>query len=84
MRAFSALDVLKAENLRQELIYLWRTPSTGLSSIFMVTHNIAEAVEMATHIVVLFPRRGRLGLVLPYPPLTRATPRAQSFNSCSA
>ena len=61
--AFSALDVLTAENLRQELINLWRTPGTGLSSIFMVTHNIEEAVEMATRIVVLFPRPGRLGLV---------------------
>ena len=69
--AFSALDVLTAENLRQELISLWRTPGTGLSSIFMVTHSIEEAVEMATRIVVLFPRPGRLGLVLenalPYP-----------------
>jgi len=69
--AFSALDVLTGENLRQELISLWRAPDTGLSSIFMVTHNIEEAVEMATRIVVLFPRPGRLGLVLdnplPYP-----------------
>ncbi len=69
--AFSALDVLTAENLRQELISLWRTPGSGLSSIFMVTHNIEEAVEMATRIVVVFPRPGRLGLVLenplPYP-----------------
>jgi NitT/TauT family transport system ATP-binding protein len=74
--AFSALDVLTAENLRQELISLWRTPGTGLSSIFMVTHNIEEAVEMATRIVVLFPRPGRLGLVLdnplPYPRDTRS------------
>ena len=69
--AFSALDVLTAENLRQELISLWRSPDTGLSSIFMVTHGIEEAVEMATRIIVLFPRPGRLGLVLennlPYP-----------------
>jgi NitT/TauT family transport system ATP-binding protein len=37
----------------------------------MVTHNIEEAVEMATRIVVVFPRPGRIGLVLenklPYP-----------------
>jgi NitT/TauT family transport system ATP-binding protein len=37
----------------------------------MVTHNIEEAVEMATRIVVVFPSPGRLGLVLenplPYP-----------------
>ena len=69
--AFSALDVLTAENLRQELISLWRSPNSGLSSIFMVTHNIEEAVEMANRIVVLFPRPGRIGLVLennlPYP-----------------
>jgi len=74
--AFSALDVLTAENLRQELISLWHTPDTGLSSIFMVTHNIEEAVEMATRIVVLFPSPGRLGLVLenplPYPRDTKA------------
>jgi NitT/TauT family transport system ATP-binding protein len=69
--AFSALDVLTAENLRQELISLWRSAESGPKSIFMVTHNIEEAVEMATRIVVLFPRPGRLGLVLdnalPYP-----------------
>lgn len=69
--AFSALDVLTAENLRQELIALWRKQDTGLKSIFMVTHNIEEAVEMATRICILFPRPGRLGLVLenplPYP-----------------
>ncbi len=69
--AFSALDVLTGENLRQELLTLWRSPGSDLSSIFMVTHNIEEAVEMATRIVVLFPRPGRVGLVLenplPYP-----------------
>jgi NitT/TauT family transport system ATP-binding protein len=69
--AFSALDVLTAENLRQELIALWRSRENNLSSIFMVTHNIEEAVEMATRIAVVFPRPGRLGLVLdnplPYP-----------------
>ncbi len=77
--AFSALDVLTAENLRQELIALWRNAQdtgTGLSAIFMVTHNIEEAVEMATRIVVLFPRPGRLGLVLdnplPYPRDTKS------------
>jgi NitT/TauT family transport system ATP-binding protein len=69
--AFSALDVLTAENLRQELIALWRSRDSGPSSVFMVTHNIEEAVEMATRIVVLFPSPGRIGLVLenplPYP-----------------
>jgi len=74
--AFSALDVLTAENLRQELISLWHSPDKGLTSIFMVTHNIEEAVEMATRIVVVFPSPGRLGLVLdnplPYPRDTKS------------
>jgi NitT/TauT family transport system ATP-binding protein len=69
--AFSALDVLTAENLRKEVVGLWQGEGTGLKSIFMVTHNIEEAVEMATRICVLFPHPGRLGIVLennlPYP-----------------
>src|SRR6195256_3512932 len=69
--AYSALDVLTAENLRNEMVTLWREQATSLKSIFMVTHNIEEAVEMATRICVLFPHPGRLGLILenhlPYP-----------------
>lgn len=62
--AFSALDVLTAENLRNEVVTLWQKQATTLKSIFMVTHNIEEAVEMATRICVLFPHPGRLGLVM--------------------
>ena len=43
---FSALDVLTAENLRTQVVDLWRgTRHAGLRSIFLVTHNIAEAVS---------------------------------------
>src|SRR5689334_4510251 len=62
--AFSALDVLTAENLRNEVVTLWKEQATTLKSIFMVTHNIEEAVEMASRICVLFPHPGRLGLVM--------------------
>ncbi|HYZ74835.1 MAG TPA: nitrate/sulfonate/bicarbonate ABC transporter ATP-binding protein [Chthoniobacterales bacterium] len=69
--AFSALDVLTAEGLREEVVSLWRGAGSTLSSIFMVTHNIEEAVQMATRICILFPHPGRLGLILennlPYP-----------------
>jgi NitT/TauT family transport system ATP-binding protein len=78
--AFSALDVLTAENLRNEMISLWHKKNTSLKSIFMVTHNIEEAVLMATRICILFPRPGRLGLMLennlPYPRDTK-TPEFQ-------
>jgi NitT/TauT family transport system ATP-binding protein len=50
---FSALDVLTAENLRGELMELWLTDQIPTKSIFLVTHNIEEAVLLADRIVVL-------------------------------
>lgn len=50
---FSALDVLTAENLRRELIELWIEHRIPTRSIFLVTHNIEEAVLLADRVVVL-------------------------------
>ena len=69
---FSALDVLTAENLRTQVVDLWRgSGHAGLKSIFLVTHNIAEAVFIATRIVIISSHPGRVRTViinpLPYP-----------------
>jgi NitT/TauT family transport system ATP-binding protein len=50
---FSALDVLTAENLRSELMELWTGKKIPTRSIFLVTHNIEEAVLLADRVVVL-------------------------------
>jgi NitT/TauT family transport system ATP-binding protein len=50
---FSALDVLTAENLRGELLELWLSKKMPTSAMFIVTHNIEEAVILADRIVVL-------------------------------
>jgi NitT/TauT family transport system ATP-binding protein len=50
---FSALDVLTAETLRGELMELWLKNQIPTKSIFLVTHNIEEAVLLADRIVVL-------------------------------
>ncbi len=50
---FSALDVLTAENLRSELLELWEKKTIPTQSIFIVTHNIEEAVLLADRIIVL-------------------------------
>ena len=50
---FSALDVLTAENLRGELLELWLAKKVPTRSIFIVTHNIEEAVLLADRIIVL-------------------------------
>jgi NitT/TauT family transport system ATP-binding protein len=50
---FSALDVLTAESLRGELLELWLNKKMPTNAIFIVTHNIEEAVMLADRIVVL-------------------------------
>ena len=50
---FSALDVLTAENLRGELMELWLKDQVPTKTIFLVTHNIEEAVLLADRIVIL-------------------------------
>src|SRR5262245_26602713 len=62
---FSALDVLTAENLRKELLGLWRKQTMPTRAVLMVTHNIDEAVSMADRIVVLDANPGRIRVELP-------------------
>ena len=50
---FSALDVLTAENLRSELLELWSKKTMPTRAVFIVTHNIEEAVLLADRIIVL-------------------------------
>lgn len=51
--AFSALDVLTAENLRRDLLRLWRARKIPTKAIVLVTHGIEEAVFMADRAVLL-------------------------------
>ncbi len=57
---FSALDVLTAENLRQEVLKLWSSEERDIKSVLIVTHNIEEAVQMADRVVVLGSHPGHL------------------------
>jgi NitT/TauT family transport system ATP-binding protein len=66
---FSALDVLTAENLRGELMELWLQKKIPTKSIFLVTHNIEEAVLLADRIIVLGrnPAKIRADFQVPFP-----------------
>ncbi len=68
---FGALDPLTAENLRSQLVDLWRDPATGVNTLVVVTHSVEEAVFLAGRIVVFGSNPGRVReeLVnpLPYP-----------------
>jgi NitT/TauT family transport system ATP-binding protein len=57
---FSALDVLTAENLRSELLELWTKKTMPTKAVFLVTHNIEEAVLLADRIIVLGRNPGRI------------------------
>lgn len=67
--AFSALDVLTAENLRGELMELWLEKKMPARAIFLVTHNIEEAVFLADRVLVLgrHPAKIRADFVIPLP-----------------
>ncbi len=75
---FSALDVLTAENLRGELMELWLNKKMPTSAIFIVTHNIEEAVLLADRVVVLGKNPGRVRadfeIALPHPRNRKAAP----------
>ena len=68
---FSALDVLTAETLRNDLVDLWNDRQISTRAIVFVSHNIEEAVEVSDRIIVLEPHPGRIRadmkITLPHP-----------------
>ncbi len=57
---FSALDVLTAEILRNDILDLWLGGKLTIKSILMVTHNIEEAVLMADRILLFGSNPGHI------------------------
>ncbi len=78
---FSALDVLTAENLRSELLELWAKKTIPTQAVFIVTHNIEEAVLLADRIIVLGRNPGKVRtdfkVTLPHPRDRKGAPFTQ-------
>jgi NitT/TauT family transport system ATP-binding protein len=51
--AFSALDVLTGETLRNDMLELWDEDRIPTKGILIVSHNIEEAVMMADRIIIM-------------------------------
>jgi len=64
---FSALDVLTAESLRDEIGRLCADPANPLRTMISVTHNIEEAVYLAKRVIVLTTHPGRIAMDIPNP-----------------
>ena len=65
--AFSALDVLTGERLREDILELWQGGTMPTKAMLVVSHNIEEAVLMADRILVLAHDPGRIRTELPVP-----------------
>ena len=69
--AFSALDVLTGERLREDILELWTSREMPTKAILVVSHNIEEAVLMADRVLIFASDPGRvrfqLSVQLPRP-----------------
>jgi NitT/TauT family transport system ATP-binding protein len=69
--AFSALDVLTGERLREDILELWTRRAMPTKAILIVSHNIEEAVLMADRVLIFASDPGRvrfqLAVQLPRP-----------------
>lgn len=70
---FSELDSFTAEELRQELLDLWREKKT---TIIMVTHIVEEALELADRIAVMTAHPGTVEAIV-----TNSLPRPRNLRS---
>jgi len=71
--AFSALDVLTGERLRDDILDLWEGGQMSTKAILVISHNIEEAVMMADRALIFASDPGRIRAELP---ITLARPRA--------
>ena len=65
--AFSALDVMTGENLRDDILELWQSGKLPIKSLLVVSHNIEEAVVMADRVMLFSSNPGRVRAELKVP-----------------
>ena len=61
---FGALDALTRDYLQEELLRIWRETH---KTVVFITHSVEEAVYLATSVVVISPRPGKIVSILTSP-----------------
>ena len=62
---FSTLDVLTAENLRNDFLDIWKKKTVNIKGIILITHDIEEAILIADKILIFSSDPGEIKKKLP-------------------
>ncbi|MBX9786656.1 MAG: AAA-associated domain-containing protein [Alphaproteobacteria bacterium] len=57
---FSALDILTAENIRNDLMEIWIEKRISTKAIIMISHSVIEAVALANRLIIFNHDPGRI------------------------
>ncbi|WP_407856113.1 ABC transporter ATP-binding protein [Enterococcus hailinensis] len=60
---FSALDVVTAKQLSEDLIQIWLGNQIATKSIIMITHDVQQAVQLSERIILMDSNPGRIGKI---------------------
>jgi NitT/TauT family transport system ATP-binding protein len=78
---FSGLDILTAEAVKNELLDLWQNNDVNPKALLLVTHNIQEAVEMASRVIILGGSPAKVVAELPVPLPYPRDPESPAFQA---
>jgi NitT/TauT family transport system ATP-binding protein len=79
---FSQVDTLTAESLRSEVVNIWSQGHGKPSSVVVVSHDIKEVAYLASRIVIMGAKPGRIRAIVPNPlprPRDMRTPQFNQF-----
>lgn len=60
---FSALDIITASQLSNDLLEIWLNNQIATKSIVMITHDVQQAVQLSDRVVLMDANPGRIAKI---------------------